>query len=636
MLINRAVYFQIWSFAITGLELAYGRAPYAKYPPMKVMLLTLQEEPPTAAIYKDNSYEFSKHFHSMIAKCLRRDPKKRPTARKLLEHKFFSKALDSKYVYESVVKKLPQKEVSNEKITVRGNRGAQPEANQEGNDAAGAAAAGAQAAYSNTATKAASNPGGGVKLGSWVFDEEEIEAFKSTEGEKCLDLLTGTLQHQHTLPHHHSSLNSLPDVDEPEDDEDDYVHSTPISIPRSLQAAQPTPVPTAVARNNPPTTATQQPLVKEDPPDFFAGIIAPATNADSNDDMTSAAATGRLSPSAAFAAASTGRISPAAAAVAASTAVRDRGLSTASTPTLSSVQGNKRQFQVSEEVHNDQPAPTSHKQPPVDLLADEFDLERLSGQANRTAEPSASEQFMAASGQPTPVMRAEAPMSLTITDQDGYAAQSTTSADPNPLNLDQLSLTPGSATLAYLAAMGTAEPAAPSPAPTSSPAANPAVGGGMPSGRPPIAAGKASPGVRPIASPLDPKTMSPNSKPFNSKRASGPLSSLLPVGQMSFKVPGVAGQSTSPPNVNHGHPRTSSMAIPPSHLPPSAVSNNSNDLFSPTHQPGDHPNLALNIPSPAGGAIQTTSPQQSDESAEHRPRSLTVGRFNISSSETSQ
>lgn len=56
------------SFGITALELAYGRAPYAKFPPMKVMVLTLQEDPPTAEIYKDHSYEFSSNFHSMISK----------------------------------------------------------------------------------------------------------------------------------------------------------------------------------------------------------------------------------------------------------------------------------------------------------------------------------------------------------------------------------------------------------------------------------------------------------------------------------------------------------------------------------------------------------------------------------------
>jgi len=75
-------------------------------------LLTLQEEPPTCEIYKDNSYKFSKSLASMIEKCLKKDPSKRyvvdPTvfsilrtgwlrlsAAKLLEHKFFKKARDN-------------------------------------------------------------------------------------------------------------------------------------------------------------------------------------------------------------------------------------------------------------------------------------------------------------------------------------------------------------------------------------------------------------------------------------------------------------------------------------------------------------------------------------------------------------
>jgi len=66
----------IWSFGITAMELAYGRAPYATYQPMKVLLLTLKEEPPTIDIYNDNSYKFSKGFVSLLSKCLRKNPKK--------------------------------------------------------------------------------------------------------------------------------------------------------------------------------------------------------------------------------------------------------------------------------------------------------------------------------------------------------------------------------------------------------------------------------------------------------------------------------------------------------------------------------------------------------------------------------
>lgn len=79
----------IWSLGITALELAYGHAPYAKYPPMKarvlgcchsltscqVLLLTLQEDPPTQDVYK--TVKLSKAFASMVGKCLRKDPKQR-------------------------------------------------------------------------------------------------------------------------------------------------------------------------------------------------------------------------------------------------------------------------------------------------------------------------------------------------------------------------------------------------------------------------------------------------------------------------------------------------------------------------------------------------------------------------------
>ena len=49
----------IWSFGITILELAHGHAPFARYPPMKVLLMTIQNPPPTLEADRGNKH-FSK------------------------------------------------------------------------------------------------------------------------------------------------------------------------------------------------------------------------------------------------------------------------------------------------------------------------------------------------------------------------------------------------------------------------------------------------------------------------------------------------------------------------------------------------------------------------------------------------
>ena len=99
----------IWSLGITLLELAHGHAPFAKYPPMKVLMMTLQNPPPTVRaatplprapspaahqpppqLGADSpEHRFSRHLRDLVAQCLQKDPKKRPSAKALLEHRFF-------------------------------------------------------------------------------------------------------------------------------------------------------------------------------------------------------------------------------------------------------------------------------------------------------------------------------------------------------------------------------------------------------------------------------------------------------------------------------------------------------------------------------------------------------------------
>ncbi|KAI8904735.1 kinase-like domain-containing protein [Gorgonomyces haynaldii] len=112
----------IWSFGITALELAYGHAPYAKFPPMKVLMMTLQNDPPTLDREKTKN-KYSKTFKDMIDLCLNKDPNKRPTCEKLLQHSFFKSAKKPEYLVKNMLEGLPF-------ITERQHREA-PQENQD-------------------------------------------------------------------------------------------------------------------------------------------------------------------------------------------------------------------------------------------------------------------------------------------------------------------------------------------------------------------------------------------------------------------------------------------------------------------------------------------------------------------------
>ncbi|CAB9508809.1 Mitogen-activated protein kinase HOG1 (Fragment) [Seminavis robusta] len=96
----------IWSLGITALELAKGYAPYAKYPPMKVLILTIQEDPPNLDSYDEEDEgddaldqlvvdeEWSSSFRSLVDTCLQKNPARRPTTQELLQSKHLNSLND--------------------------------------------------------------------------------------------------------------------------------------------------------------------------------------------------------------------------------------------------------------------------------------------------------------------------------------------------------------------------------------------------------------------------------------------------------------------------------------------------------------------------------------------------------------
>lgn len=82
----------IWSVGITALELAKGYAPYAHFSPMRVLILTIEEDPPSLRTYptaeQRTGAPFSKAFEDFYKKCLQKNPRLRPSVEELLRHKF--------------------------------------------------------------------------------------------------------------------------------------------------------------------------------------------------------------------------------------------------------------------------------------------------------------------------------------------------------------------------------------------------------------------------------------------------------------------------------------------------------------------------------------------------------------------
>ena len=91
----------IWSLAITAIELAVGEPPLSNIHPMRAIFMIPNTDPPQLPDPKNWSAE----FNDFLKQCLVKDPDKRPTAAQLLQsHKFITRvAKNSSDIIKSLV-----------------------------------------------------------------------------------------------------------------------------------------------------------------------------------------------------------------------------------------------------------------------------------------------------------------------------------------------------------------------------------------------------------------------------------------------------------------------------------------------------------------------------------------------------
>ncbi|KAI0308016.1 kinase-like domain-containing protein [Multifurca ochricompacta] len=96
----------IWSFGITALELAQGRAPRSRESSRTVLLHIVQAAPPTLD-REGGVHKYSRAFKEVVERCLVKDPSLRPTAEQLLQTPFFRNAKKRSYLVGTILRDLP-------------------------------------------------------------------------------------------------------------------------------------------------------------------------------------------------------------------------------------------------------------------------------------------------------------------------------------------------------------------------------------------------------------------------------------------------------------------------------------------------------------------------------------------------
>lgn len=96
----------IWSFAITAIELTQGRPPRSRESAHNVLLQTVQGKPPKLDLV-GGLHKYSRAFKDVVDACLVKDPSKRPTAAQLLLTPFFKSSKKRSYLVSTILDGLP-------------------------------------------------------------------------------------------------------------------------------------------------------------------------------------------------------------------------------------------------------------------------------------------------------------------------------------------------------------------------------------------------------------------------------------------------------------------------------------------------------------------------------------------------
>jgi len=94
----------IWSLAITAIEMAVGEPPHSNVHPMRAIFLIPTSDPPTLP----NPSDWSHDFNDFLKVCLVKNPANRPTAADLLEHHPFIKKAKTRATIAALVDECMQ------------------------------------------------------------------------------------------------------------------------------------------------------------------------------------------------------------------------------------------------------------------------------------------------------------------------------------------------------------------------------------------------------------------------------------------------------------------------------------------------------------------------------------------------